>query len=107
MVMHLATQAAEQNILTGKCNAAKSCMCKLWFRMWSEGGIGVPVHIRSSLLHHGLFSVQYLLRVEDVEEVDRHVEWHRHVLPHGVGHLIFWVDHCILTGEGEEKIFPL
>lgn len=62
----------------------------------------VPVHVRSSLLHHGLFSRQYLLRVEDVEEVDRHEEGHRDVFPHGEGEVIVWVDHCVLTPEGKK-----
>lgn len=62
----------------------------------------VPVHIRSSLLHHGLLSFHDLLGVEDVEEVDRHVERHRDVLPHGVGHLILRVDHGVLTREGKD-----
>lgn len=62
----------------------------------------VPVHIRSSLLHHGLLPVQDLHGVEDVEEVDRHVERHRDVLPHGVGHLVLWVNHGVLTRKGKE-----
>lgn len=72
--------------------------CTHALRIMFSGDIGcVPVHIRSSLLHHGLLSLQDLLGVEDVEEVDRHVERHWDVLPHGVGHLILWVDHGVLT----------
>lgn len=57
----------------------------------------VPVHIGSSLLHHGLLSLQYLLGVEDVEEVDRHEEGHWDVPPHGVGQIVLWVDHRVLA----------
>lgn len=67
-----------------------------------NGGGGshcVPVHIRSPLLQHGLFSFENLLRVLDVEEVDGHEERNRDVLPHGVGHVVLWVDHCVLTGQ--------
>lgn len=61
-----------------------------------QGAFGLPVHIRSSLFHHGLFSVQYLFGVDDVEEVDRHEEGNGDVPPHGVGELILWVEDCIL-----------
>lgn len=57
----------------------------------------VPVHIRSSLLHHGLFSIQDLLRVEDMKKVDGHEEGHREVLPHGVGEVILWINDGVLT----------
>lgn len=45
----------------------------------------VPVHIRSSLLQHGLFSFENLIWVQDVEEVDGHEERHGNVPPRGVG----------------------
>lgn len=60
---------------------------------------GVPVHVGTPLLQHGLLALQDLLRVEDVEEVDGHEEGHGDVLPHGVGHLILGVDHGVLTRE--------
>lgn len=63
----------------------------------------VPVHIRSSLLQHGLFSHENLIWVQDVEEVDGHEERHRNILPHGVGHVVIWVDHCVLARKGERS----
>lgn len=63
----------------------------------------VPVHIRSSLLQHGLFSFLNLIGVQDVKEVDRHVERHGNILPHGVGHVIVWVDGRVLTRQ-EKKM---
>lgn len=87
--MHLATylQVAGQSVLL--------------FNLY--GSRCLPVHKRSSLLHHGLLSLQDLLRVQDVEEVDGHVERDRDVLPHGVGHFILRVDHCVLTRKEEKK----
>ena len=94
--MHLQTQLqdAEQNVLRGPDVSARP----------ADRSLGrVPVHIRSSLLHHGFLSIQNLLRVQDVEEVDRHEERHREVLPHGVGEVVLRVDHRVLTGNIGER----
>lgn len=66
----------------------------------------VPVHIRSPLLQHGLLPCENLIWVQDVKEVDGHEERHRDVLPHGVGHVVLWVDRCVLARKAGGEVIP-
>lgn len=78
--------------------------CSLFFfTSCAAGRRCVPVHVRSSLLQHWLLSFLNLFWVQHVKEVDRHEEWHRNILPHGVGHFILRVDDCVLTKHDKKR----